>query len=116
MGAFNILPQGDASSAPDDATVYIWLAALPPASFTFCLRLGHENLGTDAVQTAPRLWRHDVMHYRVDVGWAHIQVALMTLMDRGIAELDVSLVVLQWHGPVPAKAPSQPMQKATTRR
>jgi len=106
--AFRLLPQGDGSSSEDDATLFVWMAAPPPVSFTFTIRIGVDLAGSTIDGTftsAPRLWRCDALHYRVDFAWSQMQVALMALADLGTDDLEIDLVVLQWHGPVPGAPP-----------
>eukprot|EP00927_Polykrikos_kofoidii_P039230 TRINITY_DN33660_c0_g1_i1.p1 TRINITY_DN33660_c0_g1~~TRINITY_DN33660_c0_g1_i1.p1 ORF type:complete len:523 (-),score=71.31 TRINITY_DN33660_c0_g1_i1:194-1762(-) len=114
--AFRLLPRGDGASAQDDATIFVWMAAPPPISFSFCVRVASSTASARAggrggscakatepndsgvVCTAPRLWRADAAHYRVDVSWTELQGVLMDMASRDERDMELSLLVLQWHG------------------
>jgi len=100
---FRVLPHGDANAGKGYATIFVWMRKPPPVSFTFCVHVGATGTG-GATSTAPRVWCGDVSHYRLTISWTQIEAVFSAMEERDEQDLDVALVVVQWHGAVPTKA------------
>jgi hypothetical protein len=96
--AFRFYPGGDASALRGYSTIFAFLSKPPGFSFTFVVRIG------ESLSTAPRLWLASKTNYRMDVQWAQVQQELVKAPQSG-DRLDITLSVIQWHGPEDADAP-----------
>jgi len=87
--AFRLYPHGDKTARAGDAALFLWMAQPPGLTFTFILHIGGKPC------IAPRLWEATHVHYRVEVGWVHIHVALMEREEDDC--LPIAFQILQWH-------------------